>query len=101
MQRDYEQDRVKAQIEKLTTEHGQLQSTIVRTKRDEQFEVERIRRDYKARVTAMEERQEIILRELLNKKNELQRVEIRLREQSGSQTSAVTDDKERRLRRIS
>ncbi len=98
---NFEIDRIQAGIDQLQTEYEQLRHALMRAKRDEQFEVERIRRNYSTKISSMEDRQQTILRDLLGKKQELKRVEVRTRDQAPKpNVSHATDDKSRRLGRI-
>lgn len=89
-------------MEQLNKEHEQLHHSIMRTERDQQFEVERLRREYTTKINAMQERQGLIVRELHSKRQELERMELRIRQQGAPQaaTSYINDDKARRLGRI-
>ncbi|MEN9922269.1 MAG: hypothetical protein RL097_546 [Candidatus Parcubacteria bacterium] len=100
MARDYELNRISVQIEQLSREQEQLYHAITKTKRDEQFELDRIRRDYAIKIASMESRQQEIMRELLAKRKDYERTEQRTRDEMPSPTTNAHTDKQQRLGRI-
>ncbi len=100
MARDYELNRISVQIEQLSREQEQLYHAITKTKRDEQFELDRIRRDYAIKIASMENRQQEIMRELLAKRKEYERTEQRTRDEMPSPTTDADTERQQRLGRI-
>ncbi len=100
MARDYELNRISAQIEQLSREQEQLYHAITKTKRDEQFELDRIRRDYAIKIASMENRQHELMLSLQAKRKDYDRTEQRTRDEAKTLTSAVSTEKQQRLGRI-
>lgn len=100
MARDYELNRISVQIEQLSREQEQLYHAITKTKRDEQFELDRIRRDYAIKIASMENRQHELMLSLQAKRKDYDRTKQRTRDEAKTLTSAVSAEKQQRLGRI-
>lgn len=95
--REYERDRVRSKITQLKRENDQLTHNIMRTKRDEQFEVERLQREFKSRIMLMKNRQNDIMQEISHLESELRQIEERMLDEGKKQESATIEAKKRRL----
>jgi len=98
MRSDYERDRIKISLDALRRESDQLTHNVMRVKRDEQFEIERLHREFKQRIEGMETRKSIIASEIRQKEAELKRLEDRMKAENPNPPSSAADDaKARRL----
>ena len=84
-------------ITNLKSEYDRLNHSKMRAQRDEQFEIERIRREFAQKIKAMEQRQDMIQNELRQKEQELKHIELRERETATTAVSPGQAAKERRL----
>jgi DNA repair exonuclease SbcCD ATPase subunit len=101
MQREYERTRILAQVEQLKREKEQLHHSITHTERDEEFQVERLQREFKGRIEGMKTRQTVIEQELRNLDKSLKQIEMRLREVGGgTQESSINTAREERRRQM-
>lgn len=99
MDQAYERDRIKTQIEQLQRESEQLTFTISREKSNEQFELEKVKREFKRKIETAESRQRDIQLELTSRRTELSRIEDRLREAAtANHLSQIDKDRLRRRR---
>lgn len=98
MRADYERSRVADQIRRLESEQEQLTHSLMRTERDEQFEIEKIKQDFKKRISSMEFRKSAIVMEISNKRRELAKIEERMKDNGVQFVSAVQQSKESRLK---
>lgn len=98
MNDDYKVGRVADQIKNLQSEQKQLSLAIDRAKKDEQYELEKIKQEFKKRISSMEYRQSSIMLELNTKQRELSNLEERAREARKPPVSAIQQAKENRLR---
>ncbi len=98
MRADYERSRVADQIRRLESEQEQLNHALMRTEHDEQMEIEKLKQDFKKRISSMEFRKSAIVMEISNKKRELARIEERMKEDGIQFVSAVQQSKENRLK---
>ena len=64
MSHDFELKRLTEKIHDLHKEQEQLTHSLMRARRDEQYELERVRREFNVRVNMMETRQEGIQKDL-------------------------------------
>lgn len=98
MRADYERNRIVEQIKRLESEQEQLVHTLMRTERDEKFELERIKNDFEKRISSMQFRKSSILIEISNKKREL--VKLDERNSHNVQKAAVSPAKQAREDRL-
>jgi len=94
----YKVSRVADQIKNLQSEQKQLGLAIDRAKKDEVYELERIKQEFKKRISSMEYRQSSIMLELNTKQRELKHLEERARETQVASLTPMQQAKEDRLK---
>lgn len=72
MSHDFELRRIKDKIKELHKEQERTTHLIVKSRRDEQFDLDRIRREYDIRIKTMETKQQERLKELEKLERELE-----------------------------
>lgn len=98
MSYDFELQRTKDKIEDLRKEQEQLTHNLMRTRRDEQYDLDRIRREYVTRINAMETRQIALEKEIKDRGRELERLE-RMKEKEEEEAAAEANQaREEKLR---
>ncbi len=98
MRADYERSRIVEQIKRLESEQEQLVHTLMRTERDEKFELERIKHDFEKRIESMQFRKSSIVIEISNKKRELVKLDERTNRDIQAAVSPAKQAREDRLR---
>ena len=101
MSADYQYDRVVKQIEDIKKEQSQLVHSLMRTKRDEQFEVERLKREFAAKISTIENRQGVIKQSIRVKEKELVQMESRRNLSGSDKISEIEEAKQRRRKALS
>lgn len=64
MSKDFELIRALDSLDKLKREQNQLKFNLERTERDELIELEKVRREYRSKVSIIESRQESVVKEI-------------------------------------
>lgn len=94
MSNDFELKNLKDKIVSLTQEQSQLTNDSVKAKRDEQMELDQIRRNFSILVTKLENRLAEVKRELANTKRSLESLEHKIEHE---QTRAQEEEARRKM----
>lgn len=100
MSHDYELRRLTDQIKKLTEEQQRINRRILQSRRDEQFDLDHIRRRYSSQIQQMEERQRHLNKDMERRERELHALQNRARSEESSDKDDHSSTFSRHLRRV-
>lgn len=78
---DFELKRLMDKLQALTDEQKRVNQRILKSRREEQFELDHIRRKFSAQLYGFEERQKEITKDLERRERELQALRKRIKEE--------------------
>ena len=81
MSHDYELRRLTDRLKHLTEEQKRINRRILQSRRDEQFDLEHIRRKYSMVIQQLEEKQRQLSKELEKREREVMSLQKRIREE--------------------
>lgn len=102
MSHDHQLKRITDKITELQAEQERLVHASMRNRREEQYELDRVRRDFTARTNAITHRQESLTKELRDKKREQERIERMIQDdqdKAAEEERLAEEERERKNRR--
>jgi hypothetical protein len=93
MSHEHQLKRIREKLKELKQEQERLLHALMRNRREEQFELDRVRREFTARNNAITGRQEAIQGELRDKQREQERIE-RMISEAEERARSDSDDQE-------
>lgn len=84
MSHDFELRRLTDRLKTLSEEQKRINARILQSRRDEQFDLDHIRRKYSMVIQQLEERQRQLNKELEKRERELESLQKRIREEEAS-----------------
>lgn len=101
MAEDFKLGRIGDIIKKLRQEQEQLRFSLTKLQRNEQAELERVRREFKTQIYNVETRQNTIISELRQRDKEYKQIEIEVNQQKLAEDAEkkrlAEEEKRRRL----
>lgn len=98
---DFKLGRIGDIIKKLKQEQEQLRFSLTKLQRNEQAELERVRREFKTQIYNVETRQNTIISELRQREKEYKQIEIEVNQQrlaeDAEKRRLAEEEKRRRL----
>ena len=98
MSHEFEIKRVEDKLKELRKEQEHITHNLMRTRRDEEYDLDRVRREYITRINAMEARQIAIEKEVKDRVRELERLERYQRQEEEQQAEEEREARENRMR---
>jgi len=98
MSNDYERTRITEQIKRLQRKLASTEYDKTRAERDEQIQIERVRSEFKTRISRLESSRTNIEQEIKSKETELEKLDLLLRGSESSSLTPAQQAKQKRLR---
>jgi len=96
MAHDFELRRLTDKLKKLTEEQTRVNQQILKSRRDEQSELDYIRRRFNSQIHALEEKQHRVTRDMATHERQLKNLEMNIQDEKNEADQKMKDQLNRR-----